>query len=319
MAADASTPRTRRAILAAAAGAAAATVASAVTRPSPVAALNGAPGDFIHVGDTYSGISSQTTLGNQATDDIVLWVASNGDIGNGGGTALVGYSHHGIGVQGQNGTSGTGMQGTSVSGDGVQGVSASGRGVYGTSTDSYGVYGVSTSNMGVRAQGDNYGVYAVASGTGVYGQSTTSYGVHGQSSSGYGVFGSSNTNVSVYAYGSGPSVAASVGLASTNGTGVQGYSGTGLLPAAKTKTGVYGYANQDGKAKGVYGESSKGFAGYFIGKVYTNKFHEMKEISTPAAPGANKVRLFARDNGSGKTQLCVRFPTGAVQVIKTQP
>jgi archaellum biogenesis ATPase FlaH len=29
--------------------------------------------------------------------------------------------------------------------------------------------------------------------------------------------------------------------------------------------------------------------------------------------------LFAKDNGSGKTQLCVRFSSGAVQVIATQP
>lgn len=39
----------------------------------------------------------------------------------------------------------------------------------------------------------------------------------------------------------------------------------------------------------------------------------------PAAPSANQARLFARDNGSGKTQLCIRFATGAVQVIATEP
>lgn len=41
---------------------------------------------------------------------------------------------------------------------------------------------------------------------------------------------------------------------------------------------------------------------------------EMTEQSAnPAAPGLNRCRLFVRDNGSGKTQLCVRFNTGAVQ------
>jgi hypothetical protein len=70
---------------------------------------------------------------------------------------------------------------------------------------------------------------------------------------------------------------------------------------------------------GLYGISSSGYAGYFAGKVFTNKFHEMQEMSTPAAPIANRARLFVRDNGLGKTQLCVRFPTGAVQVIKTEP
>jgi hypothetical protein len=43
------------------------------------------------------------------------------------------------------------------------------------------------------------------------------------------------------------------------------------------------------------------------------------EVSDPAAPSANKGRLYFRDNGSGKTQFCVRFPTGAIQVLSTEP
>jgi hypothetical protein len=43
------------------------------------------------------------------------------------------------------------------------------------------------------------------------------------------------------------------------------------------------------------------------------------EQSDPAAPAANSGVLYFRDNGSGKTQLVVRFPTGAVQVIATEP
>lgn len=39
----------------------------------------------------------------------------------------------------------------------------------------------------------------------------------------------------------------------------------------------------------------------------------------PAAPAADKARLFIKDNGSGKTQLCVRFATGPVQVLATEP
>lgn len=46
----------------------------------------------------------------------------------------------------------------------------------------------------------------------------------------------------------------------------------------------------------------------------------MTELSAdPAAGATNSARLYARDNGSGKTQLCVRFATGAVQVIATEP
>lgn len=43
------------------------------------------------------------------------------------------------------------------------------------------------------------------------------------------------------------------------------------------------------------------------------------EISDPAAPSANRGKLYMRDNGSGKTQLVVRFNSGAVQVVATEP
>jgi hypothetical protein len=45
---------------------------------------------------------------------------------------------------------------------------------------------------------------------------------------------------------------------------------------------------------------------------------EFSEQSDPSAPAANKARLYVKDN-AGKTQLAVRFPTGAVQVIATEP
>lgn len=43
------------------------------------------------------------------------------------------------------------------------------------------------------------------------------------------------------------------------------------------------------------------------------------EISAPANPAANKAVLFARDSGAGKTQICARFPTGAVVVLGVEP
>jgi len=49
------------------------------------------------------------------------------------------------------------------------------------------------------------------------------------------------------------------------------------------------------------------------------KFVEMLEITDPTAPSANNGRVYVRDNGAGKTQLVVRFPTGAIQVIATEP
>lgn len=47
---------------------------------------------------------------------------------------------------------------------------------------------------------------------------------------------------------------------------------------------------------------------------------ELTELAAdPAAPAENGARWYVRDNGAGKTQLCVRFATGAVQVIATEP
>ena len=47
---------------------------------------------------------------------------------------------------------------------------------------------------------------------------------------------------------------------------------------------------------------------------------ELTELATdPAAPATDGARLFTKDNGAGKSQLCVRFNTGAVQVLATQP
>jgi hypothetical protein len=51
----------------------------------------------------------------------------------------------------------------------------------------------------------------------------------------------------------------------------------------------------------------------------TTSYMESVEITAPAAPAANAGRLFFRDNGSGKTQLCVIFATGSVIVLATQP
>jgi hypothetical protein len=52
----------------------------------------------------------------------------------------------------------------------------------------------------------------------------------------------------------------------------------------------------------------------------TGAFLGLWEISGDAsAPAANGCRLYLKDNGSGKTQLCARFNSGAVQVLATEP
>jgi hypothetical protein len=46
---------------------------------------------------------------------------------------------------------------------------------------------------------------------------------------------------------------------------------------------------------------------------------EMVEVTAPAAPATNGVRIYAEDNGSGKTRLMARFATGAAVQIAIEP
>ena len=168
---------------------------------------------------------------------------------------------------------------------------------------------------------------STGSGIGVRGTSSSSIGVRGSSSSYIGVVGFSSSSIGVFGESSATGQPASLGVSLGHSTGVQGHSGTNT-PAAKAKTGVFGYAIQDTTATGVRGESTigvgvrgkatTGYAGFFDGRVFTTRYYELAEITTPNAPAANQARLFVRDSG-GKTQLCVRYNTGAVQVLNTQP
>jgi hypothetical protein len=204
-------------------------------------------------------------------------------------------------------------------GYGLKATSNSGIGLAGYGSTDYGVHGTSDTNAGVHGES--------VSGYGVAGNSSSSVGVRGYSELSAGVFGDSSNSLGVRgrSYATGQPATASESLG--NSTGVLGYSGGGTFPAARAKTGVYGYAAQDSASRGVYGQSpaghgvhgktSTGYAGYFEGRVYTTKFFELTEISTPAKPSANRARLFVRES-SGKAQLCVKFANGRVRVLATQ-
>lgn len=55
------------------------------------------------------------------------------------------------------------------------------------------------------------------------------------------------------------------------------------------------------------------------GVTTTGAFLEFVEQTAPAAPAANSVRIYAEDNGSGKTRLMALFATGAAQQIAIEP
>jgi hypothetical protein len=196
-------------------------------------------------------------------------------------TELSNSSNDSLVFWGQSTQGGTGIYGSSASGTGVLAFSGSGSGARGDSTLGTGVYGTSTSGSGVHG--------ASAGGDGITGVSGSSLksGMWGSNSAGgYGVSGSTNGSATAGVWGSN----------SGGGTGVRG-------------TAVSG--------RGVHGKSTSGYAGYFEGKVFTTKYFDLKEINTPAPPSANLARLFTRDNGSGATQLCVKFSNGVVRVLAT--
>ncbi len=62
-------------------------------------------------------------------------------------------------------------------------------------------------------------------------------------------------------------------------------------------------------------------SGVDVARVQLNEaFFELLELAAdPAAGAINSGRLYARDNGAGKTQIVARFASGAIQVIATEP
>jgi hypothetical protein len=310
-------PRSRRAILAGLIGGLGAVVASAVGKASPVRA----EGEAMVVGGDYNTATSATILGNSTNTATVLLAQSTA-----GGVGVYGYSNSNIGTKGES-VSGIGVRGISSSTYGVAGSSTSGTGVFGESSSSFGVTGVSTTSTGVSASSTSgYGLFALStSNTGMIGLSNAGIGVNGIGVTS-GVLGESNGGTGVYGVSHSADAAAVRTRNTGNGTGVIGVSGD-TEPVAPVHTGVYGHASLDSASRGVWGfsaaghgihgESDTGWAGYFDGRMFTNGYFEMREIATPGSPALNRARIFVRDNGSGHTQLCVKFHNGVVRVLAT--
>jgi hypothetical protein len=109
---------------------------------------------------------------------------------------------------------------------------------------------------------------------------------------------------------------AGIGLAGEGGeVGVLGKSvEVGVIGTSPTGVGV-GANSRDGI--GLSARSSRGWAAQFDGRVSASRYIEIAEMTTPGRPQANRARLFVRDNGENHTQLCVKFPNGAVRVLAT--
>lgn len=78
--------------------------------------------------------------------------------------------------------------------------------------------------------------------------------------------------------------------------------------------GPYLATDDDFRAR-IYRTAQTGDAAAIFGSNWVS----FDERSNPGGGGADSCRLYARDNGAGKTQLCAVFNTGAVIVLATQP
>jgi hypothetical protein len=189
------TPRSRRALLAGAAGGAAVLVADRLARPLGARA---ADGDTVRIGQTYDATSTTRIENNTTTEPVV-------DAFSGTGVGVVG--HHGIAGEPPDLIGfPAGVFGYSDEGGGLVGVGVGAEGVIGRSRTGIGVHGQS---LAAGDQPNPWGVFGSSeNGTGVGGESLTMEGVFGRSDSGPGVWGHSE---------SGPGVRAS----STTGTALE--------------------------------------------------------------------------------------------------
>lgn len=91
--------------------------------------------------------------------------------------------------------------------------------------------------------------------------------------------------------------------------------GSSAFLASKSSGGTAYYLgwNQYGELYATAGNKNLGADTVGWSRMY------MGEVSDPAAPSTDNAVVYCRDNGAGKTQLCVRFSSGAVQVIATEP
>jgi len=76
------------------------------------------------------------------------------------------------------------------------------------------------------------------------------------------------------------------------------------------------YSNPEGASDNTY---DLGSTTRYWKNLFQKGYHEVVEMTAPAAPAANGVRIYAEDNGSGKTRIMALFATGAAVQIAIEP
>jgi len=75
---------------------------------------------------------------------------------------------------------------------------------------------------------------------------------------------------------------------------------------------------QEGRLGTTYKMTRVDDAGNTVADEKGPNYLDFGEVTAPEAPAANGVRIYAEDNGSGKTRIVAKFATGAAIVIATQ-
>ena len=288
--------RTRRSLLAAGLGAVAAAVAGAVGRPDPIRAASGDP---LVLGMANSSGTSQTVLTNAGTGAAFTLKTTNTAAG---ATGIFGWSS--------------------------SAAAGATRGVYGRADgpNSYALEGRHLGAFGAGAAvhavgGNNMAIDATTSANGL--DYPTIKATNDAPTDGVGLYayttGDNTYAVRAVANGSGPGVIGISGFsAGQSGTGVTGQStGAGGDSVGVAGASANGWGGSFLGNQGLYAEAtSSGWAGQFVGDVQVAGHQEFITGTDPAS--TTGAKLYVRDNG-GKLELCVKFPTGAVQVIATEP
>jgi hypothetical protein len=247
-----------------------------------------------------------------------------GVLGTSNGTAVLGESISGTGVEGVSDSfSGVGVEGIArgSNGKGVQGTGRYGvwgesnqAGFYGvtgrnTNTDGTGVRGVTSNNgrAGVRGEGA-IGVWGNSSKTGhgaVYGQHTGSmgYGVVGDGKgNGAGVLGRNNSGVGYEAFGVKGETADAIGVKGIGRNGVIGESsagGHGAVYGRHTGSSGYGVVGDGrGPGAGVLGRNSGGYGGEFEGGKAQLKLKPAASAGKPTTGTHTKGEVYMDSAGA---------------------
>ena len=79
------------------------------------------------------------------------------------------------------------------------------------------------------------------------------------------------------------------------------------------------YKSVAGRIDVMDGITDTAFRDLKLRNLIQTEYHEVAEMTAPAAPATNSVRIYAEDNGAGKTRLMALFASGAAQQIAIEP